>query len=806
MTPRRSRPAAVAAALLLALAACSFFSHASAQDQTAEAFEASGSLRATGADGQTRGFCPLKHTSVRAEIAGFLSRVTVTQEFENNFPEKIEAVYVFPLPQDAAVDDMTLRVGERVVRGKILRREEAQAVYEEARAGGRTAALLDQERPNVFTQSVANVAPGERVTVTLSYVETLRYEDGAYEFVFPTVVGPRYVPGQVPDAARVSPPVAPKGTRAGHDISIEVSLDAGLPVEELKSSTHEIEVERRGPASARVRLRKLTAIPNRDFVLRYDVAGGRIGDAVLAHSAGRGGFFALVLQPPERFALTDVTPRELVFVLDTSGSMRGFPIEKAKEAMGHALAGLNPYDTFNLITFSGDTHVLFPRPVHATPENLAKARAFLESREGGGGTEMMKAIRAALAPTDSQSHVRVVCFMTDGFVGNDFEIIKEVRRHPNARVFAFGVGGSVNRFLLDRMAEHGRGEVEYVSLRDDGSAAARRFHERVRSPLLTDIHVDWGGLPVADVYPQRLPDLFAAKPLVVVGRYKGAGRGTLRLRGRTPAGDFVREIEVNLPAAEPAREVLGTLWARRRVEDLMAQDFEGAQKGTVRADLRAQIVNLGLEYRLMTQYTSFVAVEEVVVREGGVTRRVEVPVELPSGVSDAAVGNELHSLHFIGGMSVGITNTAPLNRNFGYILTAPPTTATPPAKAKPAAAAPTELEADAVVRVESKLTPEQEKQRALDAKLHPSVAALVERLRRKGSQPSAEEPKFVKGGKAEVRVRLKEKTPEVLAKLKELGFEVILDPTTAKLVVGRIVVEKLEALAALDAVRSVSPR
>src|SRR5690242_8116576 len=222
--------------------------------------------------------------------------------------------------------------------------------------------------------------------------------------------------------------------------------------------------------------------------------------------------------------------------------MSGFPIEKAKETMKLALDGLYPQDTFNLITFSGDTSILFPEPVPATRENLAKAQEFLASRSGSGGTEMMKAIRAALEPSDAQDHVRIVCFMTDGYVGNDLEIIGEVRKHSNARVFAFGIGSAVNHFLLDNMARYGRGEVECVGLNDDGSAAARRFNERVRDPLLTDISIDWGGLPVADVYPNRVPDLFDAKALVITGRYTAPGHSVIRLHGRRAGRGVVREI------------------------------------------------------------------------------------------------------------------------------------------------------------------------------------------------------------------------------------------------------------------------
>jgi biopolymer transport protein ExbB/TolQ/uncharacterized protein YegL len=505
-----------------------------------------GELQALGRDGRPRAECPLKRTDVKADVSGSLARVTVTQDFHNPFKEKIEAVYVFPLPQSAAVDDMTMIVGDRTVKGKIKRREEARAIYEAAREAGQAASLLDQERPNIFTQSVANIAPGAEVKITISYVEFLRYEDGTYEFVFPMVVGPRYIPGRpigrqgggwsldtskVPDASRITPRVAPKGARAGHDISIEVKLDTGVPIDNLKSTLHEVDVARRDNRRAVVRLKNQTTIPNKDFVLKFDVAVEKISDAVMTHRGARGGFFTLMFQPPERVTAVDVAPKELVFVLDTSGSMSGFPIEKAKETMKLALDNLHPDDTFNLITFSGDTHVLFPQPVPATRENLHRAQVFLASRQGSGGTEMMKAIRAALVPSDKQNHVRIVCFMTDGYVGNDMEIISEVQKRPNARVFAFGIGSSVNRFLLDKIAEHGRGEVEYVSLQDDGSAAARRFHERVRNPLLTDIEIDWAGLPVADVYPKRLPDLFSVKPLILTGRYTGAARGVIRLSG-----------------------------------------------------------------------------------------------------------------------------------------------------------------------------------------------------------------------------------------------------------------------------------
>lgn len=779
--------------------------------------------------------CPLKHTDVKAEISGFLSRVIVTQEFENPFKDKIEAIYTFPLPQNAAVDDMTMRVGDRTVRGRIKRREEARAVYEAARRAGQVASLLDQQRPNIFTQSVANILPGEKVIVTISYIETLKYEEGTYEFMFPMVVGPRYIPGapvsrqgggwsadttQVPDASLITPPVAAKGTRAGHDISIEVALDAGVTIDGLKAINHEIDSERLTDHSSFVRLKNKGEIPNKDFILKFDVAGRKIDDAVLTHRAGRAdtgeGFFTMILQPPDRVTVEDVTPKEIVFVLDTSGSMMGFPIEKAKESMKLALDGLYPQDTFNLITFAGDTHILFPQPVRATPQNLRKAQQFLASRSGSGGTEMMKAIRAALDPSDAQDHIRIVCFMTDGYIGNDMEIVSEVQKHPNARVFSFGIGQSVNRFLLDKMAEQGRGEVEYVSLNDDGSAAARRFHERIRNPLLTDISIDWAGLPVTDIYPKRIPDLFSAKPVIVSGRYKSGAQGTIKLKGRAAGRDFVREIAVTLPDNEPRHDALASLWARTRIDDLMSQDYNGIQNGNAREDVKEAITQLGLNYRLMTQFTSFVAVEEMTVTDGGEPRRIEVPVEMPEGVShDGVFGKDQDKKVEYGVIGAQLQQATrapqlsaparPQSESVRVVENSPkPRKDTAPSigggtgmgsgngvgRASSADAAPTEA---------------REQQQTFD-KFHPSIAALIKRLKDSTAKPAADEAKFVRNGKAEIQIWLSDKSPETIAKLKQLGFEVVLDPKTAKMVIGRAPIENLAAIAELVAVRYIAPQ
>lgn len=623
------------------------------------ASQAGSQLEIIGKDGAPAGYVPLRHTAIRTEISGFVARISLTQEFENVLPNAIEAVYVFPLPHDSAVDGMTMRVGDREIRAVIHEREEARKIYEQARDSGHTAALLDQERTNIFTQSVANIPPNSKVEVTLSVIEMLKYEAGTYEFAFPLVVGPRYMPGRpagpsaggtlpdtdrVPDASKISPPVAGVHTgreSAGHDVSLDVNLAAGVYVTEVSSDSHTIAAERIGPDSFHVKLADTTVRPNKDFILRYKVAGAGITDAVLTHADSSGGYFTLILQPPERIPDSAAVPREVIFVLDTSGSMWGFPLDMAKKITQRALDNLRPDETFNLITFSGDTKILFPAPVPATRGNVAEAKKVLAGAYGSGGTEMMKAIRAALGDdagprSAGPQRVRVVCFMTDGYIGNDAEIVAEVQKHPEARVFAFGIGTAVNRFLLSKMAEEGNGEVEFVTASGEAQPAADRFYERVHSPVLTNISIDWNGLPVTEVYPAHVRDLFAAKPITITGRYTGPAQGTVVIRGTRAGGPFERALRIDFPAAGESNAVLEKIWARRKVEDYMSQDWMGLQQG--QSAHRAEIIKIGLEHSLATQYTSFVAVETKTVVQDGKPVRIEVPVELPEGVSGLAVG------------------------------------------------------------------------------------------------------------------------------------------------------------------------
>jgi len=828
-------------------------------------------LQIVGKDGAITGFVPLRHTAVKTEISGFVAKISVTQEFENVLPNAVEAIYVFPLPHDSAVDGMTMHVGDREIRAVIHERDEARKIYEAARNAGHTAALLDQERPNIFTQSVANIPPNAKVEVTLSVIEVLKYEAGTYEFAFPMVVGPRYIPGtpmgqaqpadkngatlrdvslgsrtttetqgtmpdtdQVQDASRISPPVAGIHTgdaHAGHDVSMEINLAAGVPIAEVNSISHKILADRTGADAFHVQLADDAVLPNKDFILKYKVAGQGVSDAILTHADGAGGYFAFILQPPERVPDGATVPREVIFVLDTSGSMWGFPLDMAKKTIRRALDNLRPEETFNLITFSGDTKILFPEPVSPTKENIAAAKNVLNGAYGSGGTEMMKAIRTALGDDaeagkqkSSLQPVRVVCFMTDGYVGNDAEIVAEVQKHPEARVFSFGIGTAVNRFLLSKMADEGRGEAEFVTSPQEAEAAADRFYERVHSPVLTNVSLEWNGIPVSELYPARVPDLFSAKPIILTGRYMTPGKGSLTIRGTQAGGQFSRTIYVDFPSEGPSNAALEKIWARRKVDDYMSQDWMGIQQG--QSKHKAEIIKVGLEHSLATQYTSFVAVETRTVVQDGKPVRIEVPVELPEHVSPLAVpgyagstnlalaspppspGQPYNSTVAVRGMAetVEVTADAPmiettqsqLSYTFDGKLLTPTSEDRMPGGSADAAqrrakAKKDKQEAVRVARLaawRSKLNPEL--RQTYDCSMMSSVA----QTQNKCSLPPS--------GVVTVQVQLSSATTEIAEKLSKAGM-IIKSGVGSALVTGEIPVAKLEQLAKLVEVTAISP-
>ncbi len=620
---------------------------------------------------------PLAHTEVTIRARGHLADVEVVQTFQNPFPRKIEAVYMFPLPTGAAVNAMRIKTGTQSIEGQIQPRAEATRIYRAARARGQVAALLTQERPNLFTQAVANLEPGAQIDVTLRYVQALDYDDGGYEIVFPMVAGPRYVPARQPvvpgkgaapavtpaaagkgaapagtpgatdadadaDADRdpvvTAPVTLPPGARSGHDIGLTVDLDAGVPIANVRSPSHLLVPTRAptGPSQVALRLAPGDSVPNKDFVLRYEVAGARPAFALLAHrdpaisnapAADPDGAFFLMAQPPAAAAGAAVTPREVIFVLDTSSSMAGAPLAKARQLIRRTLAGLGAEDTFQIVRFDDAASALGPRPLASRARNVTLATEWLDALVAGGGTEVVRGIDAALAQPHDPARLRVVVFLTDGFVGNEDEILASVASHMGeARLFCFGVGSAVNRYLLEELARIGRGTTQVVRADEDEAAAVERFHARLARPLLTDVRIDWKGLAVRDLSPAQVPDLFAGQPIILSGRYTSAGAATITVHGRQAGRAVSFDVPVTLPESRP-EPAIATVWARARIADLSRAQLRGETPA-----LRAEIVRLALAHRLMTRYTAFVAVDTSRITTGGAATRVDVPVEVPDAI------------------------------------------------------------------------------------------------------------------------------------------------------------------------------
>ena len=584
---------------------------------------------------------PLKHTDVKGDICGYIATVEVTQQFHNPYDEKIEAVYVFPLPQNAAVNEFIMVIGERKIRGIIREREEAEQIYAEARSQGYTASLLTQERPNIFTQKVANIEPSKEIDINIKYFNTLAYVDGWYEFVFPMVVGPRYNPpgttdgvgavahgrtgisGQATEVEYLKP-----DQRSGHDISLAVNINAGVEIEEIKCPSHVITKRNIDEENLNVKLSELDDIPNKDFVLRYKVAGNKVKSALVTHKDTRGGFFTLMLYPPENLKKIKRAPMEMIFVLDCSGSMKGAPIEKAKDAINRALRQLQPNDTFQIIRFSNDASQLGPKPIPATKENVQKGLDYVKTLNGSGGTQMIEGVKAALDFEHDPERFRLVSFMTDGYIGNEAEILAAVyERLGESRIFSFGIGSSVNRFLLDRMAMLGKGAVAYIGLDESGGEIIDAFYERISHPALTDVEIDWGGLEVSEVYPNKIPDLFVGRPIIVTGKFQGNSDTKIKIQGKVGGKAEKLSVAVNLDDAASTHPGIACVWARKQIETLANRATYDSE-----SDLPVQIKQVALEYGLMSSYTAFIAVDSSHQTMGDHGLTVNVPVPVPYGV------------------------------------------------------------------------------------------------------------------------------------------------------------------------------
>lgn len=603
---------------------------------------------------------PLKDTRVEVAIAGVIADVTVHQVYENRGSRPIHARYVFPASTRAAVYGMTMTVGEVRTVATIKERQQAARQFEAAKREGKNASLLEQSRPNVFTMKLANVMPGDTVVVELKYTELLVPADGVYEFVYPTVVGPRYSEGGVllqadrgtrdseaaPGDDFVRAPYTRQGEAPRSEFHMTGVLTTPVPIQDLASPSHQLDVRAAGLRTEITLADSEQWSGNRDVVLRYRLAGAEIASGLLLYQVRRAdlsgppsqardeNFFLLMAQPPQAVQLDEVPPREYIFVVDVSGSMNGFPLDTAKKLMGDLAAVLRSSDAFNVVVFADGSARLAPASVPATRPNLTRALQFIGQKRGGGGTRLLNALKDAVAIQRQPGVSRSVVLITDGYIDAEaavFDFIREQRDDLN--FFAFGIGSSVNRFLIEGVAKAGLGEPFVVTQPEESAEAAARLRRYIDTPILTGIDVRFTGFDIYDVEPRTIPDMFASRPIVVIGKWRGAAAGSIEISGKTGRGPYRTSIPVSTVNADAGHRALRQLWARTRIADL--SDFGPS---TPDEDRVAAITSLGLTYSLLTRYTSFVAVQELVRRTSEDAVDVDQPLPLPAGVSDLAVG------------------------------------------------------------------------------------------------------------------------------------------------------------------------
>ncbi len=587
---------------------------------------------------------PLASTKVDIAVTDVIAAVTVTQRYENRGSRPINATYVFPASTRAAVDGLTMRIGSQLILAKIKERDQAKRTFEAAKRDGKSATLLEQERPNVFTMSVANVMPGDHIDVTLRYTELIVPTDGRYELVFPTVVGPRYSNQPEKTAAPSDQFVATPYLRAGvpptSTLQITGTLASGIPLADVTSPSHRLEQSFDNPGLLRFSLDASEVHGgDRDFVLDYRLAGDAIQSGLTLFDAGSEKFFLLEVEPPARVTDADLPPREYVFIVDVSGSMAGFPLETAKSLLRDLVGGLRPSDRFDVLLFAGASELLSPRSLPATPENVARAVRAIDEQHGGGGTELLPALEQALSLSPEVGVSRSFIVVTDGFVDADRQAMDFVRQHlGEANAFAFGIGDSVNRYLIEGVARAGFGEPFVVTNEADAAQAAHRFRDYVRAPVLTNVRIDYGDFDVYDVMPRAVPDVLAARPVIAFGKYRGTPRGTIEVSGVGGRGAYRQRFDVSRVVPRAEHRALRPLWARTRIAEL--SDFAFGEPPEA---AKKKIVELGLRYDLLTAYTSFVAVTTTVRNPGAPADDVKQPLALPRAVSNSAIGEPLSS-------------------------------------------------------------------------------------------------------------------------------------------------------------------
>ncbi len=587
----------------------------------------------------------LKETDVRVNITGVIADVVVTQRYVNEGRQPINARYIFPASTRAAVHGMKMKIGEQVIVAKIEERQEAQRKYNKAKKAGKSASLLKQQRPNVFSMNVANIIPDDVIDIELCYTELLVPSNNIYEFVYPTVVGPRY--SNQPELGApetdqwIKNPYLKQDAPSRTAFNITTAISTGMGLQEVICKSHEINTLWKTDSMAEIFLAKSEDFGgNRDYVLNYRLAGDKIESGLLLYEGKDENYFLVMVQPPRRVKLSDIPPREYIFVVDISGSMHGFPLDTSKRLLSHLIKNLRPTDKFNVVLFAGGSCVMAPISVTATEENLNKAIRLINHQRGGGGTELYSALEKAIALTRDEAFSRSIVVVTDGYIGAERAVFDLIQKNLNrANVFAFGIGSSVNRFLIEGMAKAGLGESFIVTQPKYAMGMAARFREYIQSPVLTHITVEYNAFEAYDMEPVGVPDMFAERPVILFGKYRNKAHGRIEVRGISGGGEYVQSFDVSKRGSLGDNRALRYLWARKRIARL--SDFNFGQRDD---EHKAEITNLGLTYNLLTAHTSFVAVQKVIRNPEGNAKDVDQPLPLPLHVTNLAVGGSISSV------------------------------------------------------------------------------------------------------------------------------------------------------------------
>ena len=618
---------------------------------------------------------PQVATDVHIRVSGIVARATVRQTFRNPYDDWYEGIYVFPLPEHAAVDHLQMKIGERSVVGIIQERQAAKAAYEQARAGGRRAALLEQERPNIFTSSVANVGPREDIVVEIEYQQKLHYDQGRLSLRFPTAVAPRYIPGTVhavqmaglssavgrgwspntdvvSDAQRITPPLLdPRATaQPAHAFTLKVELDAGVPVAAVDSPYHPIAVNTLGASRREITLQG-AHWATKDFELSWSLAPSSAPRTAFFTEQKNGQTYGLLMVvPPTTAARAGATlPREVIFVIDTSGSMNGASIAQAREALALAIERLGEQDRFNVIEFNSRASALFDAARPANRAHRYEAVTWVRNLRAQGGTEMRPALQLALNGADNSGRVRQVIFLTDGEVGNEEQLFRLINeRLGDSRLFTVGIGSAPNGHFMTKAAEAGRGTYTYIGKIAEMQDKMSALFAKLESPVLKGVQVIWpqpdASAAAVEAWPRRVPDLYLGEPIVMsaalgasnTAAQGDAGQREVRLSGMS--GDAPWQAAVPLASASPGAGV-GVLWARDKIAALT----DGLRDGRSEDEVRPAILEVALAHHLVSKYTSLVAVDRSARARpaDAPIKSASVPVNLPEGMNYAMVDGSM---------------------------------------------------------------------------------------------------------------------------------------------------------------------